>query len=283
MQQVLSTRSLLSHRLTTVWLNRICEAGIARIELFCARQHIDYRDKAQLDDLNHWFRDAPLKVHSMHSPLHSDTSRGFGGPAANINITEPSKAKRIQMVDEIKRAIEIAETIPFTYLVQHMGGEYEEFDERRIEAAFTSLEELKLFARHRGVEILLENLHSDLASAERLYQFNAMTHLKLKYCFDTGHAHLRNGFDAEFDAVKPGVRLVHIHDNNGKEDSHLLPFSGTIAWQRVMHRLRQEAPGAALVMETSEQPDVEHPFDEVRRMFDRLENLQPLDQDEKDK
>ena len=280
MQHVLSTRSLSAHRLTTVWLNRISDAEIPNIELFCARQHLDYRDTAQIDDLGHWFRDAPLKVHSMHSPVHSDTSRGLGGPGSRINITETAKAKRIQMVDEIKRAIEISETIPFTYLVQHLGTEYEEFDERKIEAAFTSLEELKLFARHRGVEILLENMHSDMASAERLYYFNSVTHLKLKYCFDVGHAHLGNGVEAEWDAIKPDVRLVHIHDNNGKEDSHLLPMSGSVPWQRVMHQLRRDAPAAALVMETVESPESAHPFDEVRRMFERLENLKPLDEED---
>lgn len=278
MLQALSTRSLSSHRLTTVWLNKIWEAGIPAIELFCSRQHLDYRDKVQIDDLGHWFRDAPLKVVSMHSPVHSDTVHGLSGPSAHINITETTKAKRIQMVDEVKRAIEIAETIPFQYLVQHMGGEYNDFDERKIDAAFSSLEELKLFAKHRGVEILLENLYSDMGSAERLHYFNTVTHLKLKYCFDVGHAHLSSSVDAAWDVMRSDVKLVHIHDNNGKEDSHLLPFSGTISWQHVMHELRRDAPVAPLVMETVVTPEAAQPFDEVRRVFERLENLQPVDQ-----
>ena len=280
MQHALSTRSLSGHRLTTVWLSRIWDAEIPKIELYCARQHLDYRDKAQIDDLVHWFRDAPLKVHSMHSPVYSDTARGLGGPGSRINITETAKAKRIQMVDEIKRAIEISETIPFTYLVQHLGAEYEEFDERKVEAAFTSLEELKLFARHRGVEILLENMYSEMASAERLYYFNSVTHLKLKYCFDVGHAHLGNGVEAEWDVMKADVRLVHIHDNNGKEDSHLLPMSGSIRWQPVMHRLRLDVPSASIVMETSERQESADPLDEVRRIFERLENSKPLDEED---
>ena len=280
MLQALSTRSLSSHRLTTVWLNKIWEAGIPAIELFCSRQHLDYRDKAQIDDLGHWFRDAPLKVGSMHSPVHSDTARGLSGPSAHINITETTKAKRIQMVDEVKRAIEISETIPFQYLVQHMGGEYNDFDERKIDAAFSSLEELKLFAKHRSVEILLENLHSDMASAERLHYFNTVTHLKLKYCFDVGHAHLSSSVDAAWDVMRRDVKLVHIHDNNGKEDSHLLPFSGTVSWQHVMHKLRRDAPVAPLVMETVVTPEAAQPFDEVRRVFERLENLQPVDENQ---
>ena len=276
MLEALSTRSLAAHRLTTVWLNKIWDAQIPSIELFCSRQHLDYRDKAQIDDLGHWFRDAPLKVISMHSPVHSDTARGLSGPSANINLTETTKAKRVQMVDEVKRAIEVAESIPFQYLVQHLGGEYEDFDERKVDAAFNSLEELKLFAKHRGVEILLENMRSEMASPERLHYFNTVTHLKLKYCFDVGHAHLASSVDSAWDVMRPEVRVVHIHDNNGEEDSHLLPMSGSISWQHVMHKLRRDAPHAPVVLETVE---MDH-LDDARRVFERLEDLKPLDNEE---
>ena len=61
--------------------------------------------------------------------------------------------------------------IPFRYLIQHIGVAGEEFDERKFDAAFAALEELSLFARQRGVEILLENTPNELASAARLLQF----------------------------------------------------------------------------------------------------------------
>ena len=48
MEHVLSTRALTNHRLTAVWLNRIWDAKIPRIELYCARQHFDYQDRACL-------------------------------------------------------------------------------------------------------------------------------------------------------------------------------------------------------------------------------------------
>ena len=45
-----------------------------------------------------------------------------------------------------------------------MGVSGEEFDERKVDAAFTSLEELTVFARQRGVEILLENIPNGFSS-----------------------------------------------------------------------------------------------------------------------
>jgi len=179
MQRALSTHLFANHRLTTVWLERIWNAGIPLVEIFCARQHLDYRDKAQISELGHWFGDAQLKVHSLHSPMYNDNVWGRTGPNSVITITEPVKSKRLDMVDEIKRAIEVAETVPFHYLIQHLGVAWEEYDERKIDAAFSALEEINLFARQRGVEVLLENTPNELSSAERLMLFLNVTHLNL--------------------------------------------------------------------------------------------------------
>lgn len=159
MDHVLSTHVFVNHRLTGATLQRIEQAGIPAVEIYCARQHLDYRDKAQIAELGHWFRDSELKLHSVHSPMYTDEIWGRSGPHAVITITEPVKGKRLETVDEIKRALEIAEVIPFRYLIQHLGVSGEEFDLRKFDAAFAALEELSLFARQRGVDILLSLIH----------------------------------------------------------------------------------------------------------------------------
>src|SRR3954454_16463607 len=158
MKHVLSSHVVVNHRLSTVWLDKVWNAGIPAVEIFCARQHLDYTNKAQINELGHWFRDAQLKLHSLHSPMYTDDVWGRSGPQSVITITETTKGKRIQMVDEIKRWLESAEVIPHSYLIQHIGVGGEEYDERKLDAAFSSLEELSIFARQRGVHILLENI-----------------------------------------------------------------------------------------------------------------------------
>src|SRR5689334_6490843 len=145
MDHVLSTHLFVNHRLTSALLGRIQQLGISAVEIFCARQHLDYRDKAQVTELGHWFRDSELKLHSLHSPMYNDEIWGRSGPHALVSITETTKAQRMQSVDEIKRALEIAEIIPFKYLVQHLGVAGEEFEMRKVDSAFTALEELNLF------------------------------------------------------------------------------------------------------------------------------------------
>jgi sugar phosphate isomerase/epimerase len=274
MNRVLSTHLFVNHRLTVAWLNRVMQAGIPAVEIFCARQHLDYRDRAQIAELGHWFRDSDLKLHSIHAPMYNDEFWGRSGPQSIISITEPVKGKRLELVDEIKRALETAETIPFKYMVQHIGVAGEEYSERAVDSAFSALEQLSLFARQRGVEILLENIPNALSSSERLMLFLEVTHLDLNFVFDVGHANMGEGVEAAFDVMKERIRSTHIHDNDGKTDKHLFPLlaeGGTIDWKKTMNLLRTRADQYPLLLELKEAP--ESSLATAAELFDRLEDL----------
>jgi len=275
MTRMLSTHAIVNHRLTTAWLNRAERAGIAAVEIFCAPQHLDYRNKSQVEELGHWFRDSDLKLHSLHSPMYTDDIWGRSGPHAHINITERVKGERIKRVDEIRRALEVAEIIPFTYLIQHLGVSGQEYSDYAVESAFSSLDELNTFAHQRGVEILLENIPNQLSTAERLKLFNQVTHLKMNFVFDIGHAHIGAGIAHEFDIMKEGIRSLHLHDNDGREDKHLFPMAegGSIDWKEAMALLNSRPSQYPLLLELREVPDMPHPLDEVNRVFEKLEKI----------
>lgn len=275
MHKVLSSHLFVNHRLTTIWLERLRDAGFDYIEIFGARQHLDYNNRGQLEELRHWFNASELKVWSLHAPMYNDEVWGRSGPQAVINIAETNKVKRIAMVDEVKRALEVADFIPFRYLIQHIGVGGEEFSEEKLEAAFTSLQELKVFAAQRGVEILIENTPNDLSSAARLNYFLGITHLDLKYCFDIGHAHIGGGIEMEFEGMKERIRSTHIHDNDGSGDQHLFPLEnkGTIQWAQAMKLLGSRREQYPLVLELREQPGVDGPVQRAKQILDELEGL----------
>jgi sugar phosphate isomerase/epimerase len=275
MNHALSTHLFVNHRLTVAMLSRIQTAGIPAVEIFCARQHLDYRNKAQVAELGHWFRDSDLKLHSLHSPMYTDEIWGRSGPHTVVTITEPVKSQRLQWVDEIKRALETAEVVPFRYLIQHIGVTGEEFDMFKVDAAFSALEELSIFARQRGVEILLENIPNGLSSAEKLVQFEQLTHIGLNYVLDTGHANMNEGVEAAYKLMKDRIRSTHVHDNNGTDDKHLFPFlseGGTVDWKNTMGLLRSREDRYPLLLELKEQPEyLAAPLDAVNEIFDKLE------------
>ena len=72
-------------------------------------------------------------------------------------------------------------------------------------------------------------------------------------CLDTGHAAIFFGKDVS-DAVRfIGNRLeaVHIHDNMGKEDEHLIPGDGIIDWNGFAEALREIGFDKVISLETS--------------------------------
>ncbi|MGA2133862.1 MAG: sugar phosphate isomerase/epimerase family protein [Bryobacteraceae bacterium] len=274
MHHVLSTHLFVGHRLTVAQLDKIQRAGIPAVEIFCARQHLDYRDRAQITELGHWFRDSDLKLYSIHAPMHTDDIWGKSGPHAVLSITEPVKSKRLEVVDEIKRALEISETIPFQYAVQHIGVPGEEYSERAVDAAFSALEQISLFARQRGVEVLLENIPNGLSTPERLMLFLELTHLDLNFVFDVGHANIGSGVEEAYNVMKERIRSTHIHDNDGQADKHLFPLlaeGGSVDWKKTMDLLRTRADQYPLMLELKEAAELS--LASAVEVFDRLEDL----------
>lgn len=271
----LSTYLGVNQKLTPRWLDRARAAGTDAIEIFCARQSFDYRERGHVSEIAAYFRDSALRLHSLHAPIYNDDCWGRTGPGAMVNVADLERIRRRDACDELKRVIEVAETMPYRYMVLHMGMSGEDYVERKFDAAFSSLEQLNVFGRDRGVEILLENIPNDLSSASRLGSFLKMTHLDNRYCFDTGHAHMADGVEATFEAMKDRVRSTHVHDNDGANDVHLFPrvaAGGTIDWKKTMELLRSRESQYPLLLELAEIPGMDDPFPAVREVFERLES-----------
>jgi len=193
-----------------------------------------------------WLEANQVSRRSVHAPVHRDLSptREGGSP---LSICELERVRRTEAVDEIKRALDLAEQTPFKILVQHVGGSREPDDPRRWDAAFSSLELLALFAKQRGVTIALENTPGELATPANLRRFVEQTRLTdLRFCFDAGHAHIGDGIAASLEPMRSLIVTSHIHDNHGDKDEHLIPFEGTIDWPATLAGL---PAGTPLVME----------------------------------
>jgi len=233
----LSTYLYSDERLSSHILDQILGAGIRRMEIFAARQHFDYHDANHVRDVAQWFTDHQVALHSLHAPLFSDMDWGSSG-GWGVSVTHLERRRRIESMDEIKRAIDVAEYLPFRYLVLHLGAEYEEYDLRRFDAAFTSIEHLKIYAKERGAQVLLENIPNELSTPERLVEFIQYTRLDLKICFDTGHAHMTGGVQPAFEILKERIASTHLHDNRRENDDHLMPLDGDIDWAQAMRDFR---------------------------------------------
>ena len=120
----------------------------------------------------------------------------------------------------MKRALEIAEQIPFRFLVQHLGTPNENFSDKKFEAAMTSIEHLRAFAKPLGVRILLENIPNELSTPDRLVELIRGAHFDdVGVCFDVGHAHMMSSVSEGFEILRNYIRSTHVHDNAKDKDS----------------------------------------------------------------
>ena len=132
MQKAVSTYLFVKERLHPGILDGLARSGVQAIEIFAARQHLDYANrKAHVKEIADWFRGSGIPLNSVHSPLYADYEWGRAG-APPINIASTDRAARVEAMDEIKRALEIAEQIPFRFLVQHLGCAQRKFQREKI-------------------------------------------------------------------------------------------------------------------------------------------------------
>jgi sugar phosphate isomerase/epimerase len=272
MLKAVSTYVYVKERLHPGLLDGLVRNGAQAIEIFAARQHLDYANRKQhVREIADWFRSTSTPLNSVHSPMFADYEWGRTG-APPINIASTDRAGRIEAMDEIKRALEIAEQIPFRFLVQHVGLGDESFDERKFEAAMTSVEHLRAFAKPLGVSLLLENIPNELSTPEKLVEFIRGTHFDdVGVCFDFGHAHIMGDVAPAFETLKDYIRSTHVHDNAKDRDSHLWPGEGSINWKEAMELLRSAPHTPPLLLEI-DGDEKASPLEKIGQAFEKLDS-----------
>jgi sugar phosphate isomerase/epimerase len=276
MLKAMSTYVVVRERLHNGILDGFAAGGAQAVEVFAARGHFDYANPQHVRELASWFRATPsVDFHSMHSPMFADADWGRSGEPP-VNIASRERKARIDAMDEIKRAIEVAEYAPFRFLIQHVGLGGESCDDHKIEAALSSIEHLHAFARPLGVRLLLENIPNELSTPEKLMEIRSAGHfVDVGFCLDFGHAHLAEGFAASFELLKPHIWSTHAHDNNRDRDAHLWPTEGTIEWSEAIESLRTAPHAPPVLLEIDGDPNGDPAFsrtipERMRKTWDAL-------------
>ena len=252
MLRVLSTHLFLKQRLHPGLLELAARSGAEGVEIFAARQHFDYTSREHRTELANWFRSNPLEPFSMHAPLFPDREMGRAGAPA-VNLLHPEKARRIDAMDEVKRALESAEQLQFRNLILHLGERDDGWSLRTIEYAIAALEHLGAFAHPLGVRLLVENLTSEPTTPGHLLTILEMGHLnQAGVCLDLGHAHLTVGVAEAIATLGPHIASVHVHDNHGIKDEHLWPGEGYIDWRFAGEALKALPAAPAIVLEIAQ-------------------------------
>lgn len=274
MLRAISTHIFLKHRLHAGLLDTLSKSGAEAIEIFGMRHHFDYTNRSLVREIGEWFRANSTPAWALHAPLRAESDSENDRSAPSINVVHVEKSRRIDAMDEVKRALESAEQVPFAHLILHLGDRGDTWSPRTLEHALTAVEHLRAFARPLGVQILLENLEkNEVALPENLMEILSVGHFDdIGLCLDLGHAHLEEGILPTIGIMGPRIRSVHVHDNRGDRDAHLWPGDGTIAWPETVQALAalQQPPATVLEIHTSLENPEGTPIDRFQRTFDFL-------------
>lgn len=118
----------------------------------------------------------------------------------------------------------------------------------------SSFAEIADFAAGLGVKVTAETGPANIITPiETLAMVRKADRRNLGVCLDSGHVNI-GGSIKPADAIREIGRLLwtlHLHDNNGEGDLHLVPGRGSIDWRSVAEALRNVSCRGVLNLELS--------------------------------
>ena len=188
-----------------------------------------------------------LKVHQAHAPWVWDAPR------------DRTPEEREMWLLAMKKALKGVSALGADLMVVHALCPYDDRDENSDEVIALNeqfIADVADFAATYGITVCLENLpfkKHPVSSVEAVCDIvDKLNRDNLKICLDTGHAAI---FDPDVAAAVRyiGNRLatLHIHDNMGASDSHLVPGDGIIDWDAFAKALKDIGYNGVISLETS--------------------------------
>ena len=157
-------------------------------------------------------------------------------PFIEVNPASVNPALRKASINEIKRSVDLANTLDSNIVVIHPGRSIFNNDTEYMKSVYSlaedSLKTIGEYAKDCGVDTCIENLPRIRGFMyQDINQLNeSLERIDLPMTLDIGHAYTA-GFtvdDVYFDKIKH----IHIHDNDGVHDSHLPLGDGIINFKR---------------------------------------------------
>ncbi len=203
-----------------------------------AGEIVDYKSTMLNDYTARILKDLNGIKLTVHSPLDSEN-----------NLTNPDGTVRRETMGRIKQSIDYAAELGAVAFVQHPGPKTTGAADGW-ELNCDSLLALIEYGNSRGIRVVLENMPSDkyyMSGPSEFKDFIRANNLDLRMVFDVGHSHIAGNTDEFLRDLIPYFFMVHITDNDGREDSHLNVGEGTIEWKRVIPSLKQRFSGMYIV------------------------------------
>lgn len=162
----------------------------------------------------------------------------------NINDLWLENEEGNKLVDRYKNDIKVCKENNIPMVVMHLtrksvAPKYNEIGLKR-------LQEIADYAEFLGIKIAFENTK---IKGYLEYVIENIKNENVGICFDSGHNHVHFNDELDLSRFKNRIFAVHLHDNDQSDDLHLLPFDGTINWEKLMKNLKDNNYNGPITLE----------------------------------
>ena len=140
------------------------------------------------------------------------------------------------------------------------------------------------YAEKYGVTVCAENQPFTAIAMSAVKEVKKLireiNHPNFKACLDTGHANVfHDDLAADVRLLGDDLVTLHVHDNKGNWDQHLIPYMGNIKWEEFLAALKEIEYKGAFTLETMISPAMPQPIKEemqislgklARQMADKI-------------
>lgn len=141
----------------------------------------------------------------------------------------------------------------------------------------TGLERIKRLvskAEDYNINLAFENLRRP---GHLRFIFDNVKSERIKFCFDIGHWHCHTPDEDLISEFGGKLTALHLHDNDGTDDQHLLPFEGAIDWDKAMREIKSTGYCGAVGLEAGNGGyEAMSPRDFLRLEYERAVKLREM-------
>jgi sugar phosphate isomerase/epimerase len=246
------------------YLHKIADAGFTHIHWGHQWNTDTIYIDSDIDQIQTWLQETHLQVYGVHGSTGRE--RCWYSDLEN---------KRLAGVELVKNRIRLAASLDCSTVIMHIscGPQQAEALPAFLTHLYHSLDAVRPYAADFGVRLAIENE----VDWERLARINAAPHnnpvqnrLNLRdnfdlitrvlsnyepdflgLCYDSGHGNIGYDRSSAIESLKDRLIAVHLHDNDGSGDQHLLPFEGSVNWAKITRIIASSPHSKTLNIESN--------------------------------
>ncbi len=228
------------------------QAGIESLELTDYHPEFSYTDLEAFTALHLAMRDLSLHLNSLH--IHLEIFDAYD--LATLNA-----AQRDKTLIAYRQAVDVMAVLGGGILVTHhiqIPEPDEPLHAEKRSAFLDNLNTVAEYAAPREVSFALENTPRGY-TREPTRLVELMTDVgapNVGVVIDTGHRNIVGDPVEALRTIGEHLITLHLHDNHGEQDEHLLPGRGTVDWKGVVGALNEIEYSGVFMYELSRPKDL---------------------------